>query len=1586
MATGAIFSSSMATSLPDWDTSSTLDATTWIQRLSLVKEALRATDQEAKTLATTKLRCDRSSQIMIPLAADAEITWEDYVKVFCDEFGQQKPRWQLESELRNMKMPHHVSITEFARTFDRHAAKLPYDDEWRTQQFIETLPRDWSNAARTLYAMAKINSASLTVRALAASLDFQFQGSQRPAVPSSDSTRPQQSNFGRSPHHSHNSGRYGDSQMQPRPPMVGASPNPVIPVRPPFSQSSPQSGNSGYSVRRVDENSQFRPLTSSSTGQDVRQATSQRSTTTATCYYCGEVGHYRSGCPKLSRPPASINTVNAVGSKAPFRVTVTVDSKPTPYNVPSLLDTGADANVLCADVWRAISPLPALQQSDIELHGVTKDMLHIRGKVALNLVIKGRKIKKPVEFLVAENCVQNLILGRPFIEAHVQSIRGCDGDFTLNSEPTPYPSPSFSVDAQLLDSVSVQARTMDVIEATVPSRAYPESWDCLFTPTPEAVATLGLDPDSTFMTVRNNKLRLSVCNATDEPIHLASGSTVGSVSEAKVVQPSPMVSSILAESVPDVDIRHLLHGSVEMDDIDKENAEDLLLSFEHLFGEKLTQVNPDTHVKHSIPTGSHAPVAVKPYRVAVHMREALNKELEAMLAAGVIKKSHSPWAAPVVLVAKKDGGIRVCIDYRKLNAVTERDQYPLPRITELLDSIPPTATVFSTMDLLCGFYQVGVNPEDQPKTAFSTEQGLYEFTVMPFGLSNSPATFQRLIDHVLRELRRISAWFIDDVLAYSDDVKTHINDLAEIFSALQDNGLIIKRSKCVLFRSSVKFLGHCLSAGTISPDPAKTDCVRTWPRPNNVKQLQASLGLFGYYRRFVPNFATVAEPLHALLRKNQPWSWTKAQDAAFDSLKDALVSEPVLCTPNFNLEFTVHTDASSVGLGAILSQVQDGKERVVCYGSKALSATQRRYSATDRECLAIYWALHLWRIYLLGRRFTVVTDHSALRWLFESNHRDPHNRLARMVHSLQEFEFNVVYRAGVQHTNADALSRMIPDSESPSLAEDIIINSVTAVTRSATNSLPPKQPRLDPELMIWDDADEERLIRESIQDAAESYIDPQLSDNDADSQSSDESDVDTESPLTAELNFQTLSLREPQPVTADWFEAVELAESDIQPTMSRAIIIQAQHEDEATCNIKSKLMSDPWDVKDISFHRLRIDNDGLLVAGGHDHNAPDRPFIPVTMRPMIMAEFHDGSLAGHQGFTKTFELVSHRFFWPSMSTDIKEYVRSCPGCQARKAPGYLGSQPIGHVSRASGPFQRLGIDVLGPLPRTAAGNRFCLVAVDIFSRFQFVYPLPDQQAHTVAKILVENIFLDFGFPEELLSDRGQNFLSKLLHEVLLLFQVRKVSTLAYRPQSNGVVERQNHVIVSMLSQVITRHQDDWDEWLPYVAFAARAAPHSTLGKSPFSMMFGREVMFPSEAQLQPRPTSGNFPVIEDIAAKIADVKKFVSGRFDKVDMQRALENSKKKLIPDFQLGDLVLHCREAVTLGTSRKLTQLWEGPYEIMEARPHSQTYLCRPDPSDKHLKEKVFHRSTLKKFILKSSSLLRQNQATPTKRQRQA
>jgi len=447
----------------------------------------------------------------------------------------------------------------------------------------------------------------------------------------------------------------------------------------------------------------------------------------------------------------------------------------------------------------------------------------------------------------------------------------------------------------------------------------------------------------------------------------------------------------------------------------------LLNHYESAFSRGEYDLGRTDLVEHEIDTGDSPPIRQRPRRLAHALVGEDAMAIDRQIEQGSVRPSSSPWASPIVLVRKKSGEIRPCVDYRMVNKVTKKDAYPLPHVQDCLDAVAG-AVSFSTLDITSAYNQVPVKKEDIPKTAFITRHGLFEYVTMPFGLSNAAATFQRLMELVLRGMQwKLCLIYLDDVIVFGRSFDEHIDRLKDVLERICAARLKLKPDKCHLFQNEVRFLGHVVSKDGVLPNPDNVDKIIKWPVPKTVTDIRAFLGMGNYYRRFIPKYSEVVKDLVKLTKKGEPFVWTGACVEAFETVKSVLVCPDVMSCPLSEGIFILDTDASATHIGAVLSQEQDGVERVIAYGSKTMSRAECNYCTTDRELLAVKYFVLYYKQYLYGRHFRVRSDHQALKWLFTL--REPKSRIARWIEELSAFDFEVEYRPGSKHGNADSLSR-----------------------------------------------------------------------------------------------------------------------------------------------------------------------------------------------------------------------------------------------------------------------------------------------------------------------------------------------------------------------------------------------------------------------------------------------------------------------------------------------------------------------------------------------------------------------------------
>ena len=584
--------------------------------------------------------------------------------------------------------------------------------------------------------------------------------------------------------------------------------------------------------------------------------------------------------------------------------------------------------------------------------------------------------------------------------------------------------------------------------------------------------------------------------------------------------------------------------------------------------------------------------------------------------------------------------------------------------------------------------------------------------------------------------------------------------LEQVLNKLQGANLKLKPRKCTLFAKEVEFLGHVVSEAGIKTDPRKTEVVSNWPTPDNVHEVRSFLGFCSYYRRFIPQFAEVAKPLHCLTEKTHPFVWSDQCQEAFERLKKKMVEAPVLAHPDFSKPFIIDTDASDAAIGAVLSQKIDGQEHAIAYASRTLSKAEKRYCVTRKELLALVHFVKYFRNYLYGHEFTARTDHGSLRWL--ANFKDPEGQLARWLETLSSYSMKIEHRPGRLHRNADGLSRM-----------------------------PCKQ--------------------------------------------CGRREVDTDPKHT--MNVNLVSLKGDSEMTS----LKDIQEKDAEISLVRSWVESGKKPDYKEISSSSYFVKSLWS----QWSRLQIKND-LLVRHWEVLGTEIvywQAMVPLGHRRAILKYAHDIKASGHLGINKTMSKIRQRYYWPGLQNDIKSYIAGCEKCSKRKDPIRTKQAPM-QIVRSGYPFERIAIDILGEFPITEKGNKYILVIGDYFTKWTECFPMPNMEAVTVAKILVNEVIVRFGIPNQIHSDQGKQFESKLFKELCQLLQIDKTRTTPYHPQSDGMVERFNRTLVTMLSNFVNDHHTDWDELIPYVLMAYRSCEHETTGLTPNMLMLGREVSTP----------------------------------------------------------------------------------------------------------------------------------------------
>lgn len=1083
-----------------------------------------------------------------------------------------------------------------------------------------------------------------------------------------------------------------------------------------------------------------------------------------------------------------------------------------------------------------------------------------------------------------------------------------------------------------------------------------------------------------------------------------------------------------------------------LNDEELEHVDLLLAKHCDLFQLPGDTLNCTNTMKHKIATTDDLPINTKQYRYPPIHKDEIDKQVKELLNNEIIQPSESPYNSPLWIVPKKPDSKgnkrwRMVIDYRSLNEKTIGDAYPLPNITEILDQLG-SAKYFSVFDLASGFHQIPMHEQHARKTAFSTPHGHYEFKRMPFGLKNAPATFQRLMDQVLSGLQGIELFvYLDDIVLYARSLREHQIKFDKLAERLRRANLKLQPDKCEFLRREVGYLGHIISNNGVKPDPAKIRAVKEFPRPRNEKNIKQFLGLAGYYRRFIPNFSKIAKPLTELLKKDNEFAWQKEQADAFTQLRDALCTEPVLQYPDFTKPFVVTTDASGYAIGGILSQGPVGKDSPIAYTSRLLNQAEKNYSTIEKELLAIVYCVNYFRPYLYGRKFQLVTDHKPLVWL--TSVKDPTSRLVRWRLKLDEYEYQVIYKAGKTNVNADALSRnpvhkthaaneqktndvqMLPIHHDQMYSSNESLFNAERPEKSPTPVSHGTENPASDNLRNTVIQEASSVTSDIANDTASEAADSEISDPESDSSSNSDDEYIFDNPNEPSI---AKNLRGPRvTVIPDNFASRKdnlvifvtqqgapidrgahiLHETRSLPMIRDAALARAKVNRDGNRRIISLVIKErtseitekeilreslrslldvitelelpsisvakgdidrvSWETVYSLMTRILGDTDVQLFICTNKISIP-----PLSDRAQIITENHCSAIGGHKGVTKTYNRIKKKYNWTGMKSDIQSFIQNCRPCQLKKLVRVKTKQPMILTDTPGSAFDKISMDIMGPLPVTQSDNAYILTIQDLLTKYSLAIPLRDAGAIQVADAFTNEFICTFGAPKALLTDQGSHFLNSLMRNIASKFKIKHYKTTAYRPQSNGSIERSHQVLWEYLKQFVDRN-NEWDKCLKLASFSYNTSVHEGTQFTPHELVFGKTAETPSsDPNIRDENNASYSSYLTDLFNKIKD-----SQAIARENLIHAKERSKryydrKTNIRRFKIGDRICLLKEPV----KGKLGDQYTGPHEILEILKNHNVKIALS-----RNKTKIVHQDKIKHFTYRSPSTTH----TPSKEPRQ-
>ena len=1286
-----------------------------------------------------------------------------------------------------------------------------------------------------------------------------------------------------------------------------------------------------------------------------------------------------------------------------------------------LLDSGAQMSIIPLHIYAAL-PLcdrPVVRPEPFPITAGNGTVVQSLGIITLEIKLQDVVVKQV--FHVCANNTQP-VLGKDFLDTHNALVQHGRHSrlFLEDQEIDIFTKAGAKIHhrAVLSCAYNVPPGRRTVCQAKVQGRGNIEGRVVLLEPARTLAAKAYVLAPKILTTVRDGYVTIEVYNPGDETMRIPRGTTVGILLAAETTRRwdvnLPTGEPALSSDAEPASLNNLQAGPPtklpehlqQMYEKNREglNADEdkafsaLLTEYEDIFAKSSYDLGKCNIEKHHIDTGDERPVKHQTRRPPQSQNEETKRQVEALDKAKIIRPSKSPWGSNVLLVKKKDGTWRMCVDYRELNQKTKNgDPYLLPRIDETIDSLG-NAKFFCTLDLIQGYHQIELTEESKAKTAFVVPRMIpshWEYNYMPFGVQGGPSTFQRVMDRLLQGVdQKVAMAYLDDIIVSGATPMECIANLRVVFVRLRAADLKLKPKKCEFFQLELLYLGHIVSGDGIRCDPAKVEAVQQWNAPRTCKQVRQFLGTVNYYHRFIKNFAGVANPLFAISSKKQVFKWSEECQLAFALLKVKLTEAPIMAYPREKGRFILDTDASAYAIGAVLSQEQpadDPKavEKVIAYGSRTLKKCERRYCTRRREMLAIIYFVKQFRAYLYGRKVLIRTDHASLKYIKQL--RDPSEQFMRWIERLEEMEYTIEIRAGRLHCNADGLSRLPPCGGKRCICEGVeeieetgdIVDDYTYLSPAFDNG----------EEVL--DAEYEALV--SAADAPLIRLRP-------DGYDSDDSDTEvaaaavsaaaTTAPATGRFNcykaeprrsgrkrvyHPRMQYNQQGHLSDEWVKANAFTFQQLW-TKEEMADEQARDPDIAMLyNRKANKQEKPtWEEVSggspalcsywLEWNRLSIE-DGMLYRRWENPEGTEanmQLLLPFKYQDEMAKQFHDAPSAAHMGRRRTHAQVQKRAFWYRMAADLKHWIQSCDICQRRKRPGKTPRAPQ-RTYTAGTPNMRVSMDICGPLIETERGNTHVLVITDQYSRYTRAFALGSTDAETIAEAFERGWITQMGAPREVHSDQGSNFGSKLFKEVCKLYNGVKTRTTAYHPQSDGMVERFNQTMAAMLHALCGEEPYTWDLQLMYVCQAYNGTKHASTGIEPNRLIYTYPVYFPWDAVV-PKPPDLHEETpplyVKNMQRRMRRIHQLAREKIGHSAVLQKRYSDRALSMNNYKTGDLVM-MKDCVYQAGVNKMKDRYHGPFHVINCiGGNSSTYRII---AKQGATPKIVHHDRLKPYVLR-------------------
>lgn len=869
----------------------------------------------------------------------------------------------------------------------------------------------------------------------------------------------------------------------------------------------------------------------------------------------------------------------------------------------------------------------------------------------------------------------------------------------------------------------------------------------------------------------------------------------------------------------------------------------LCKNYTDIFTLETDKMTTNNFYEQKIRINDETPVYSKNYRIAHGQKAEIDKQVDKLLTNELIEPSLSPFNSPIILVPKKsldnkEKKWRLCIDYRKINKKLIPDKYPLPRIDVILDGLGK-AKYFSTLDLFSGFHQIPLEKRSREITAFSTEKGIFQWKVLPFGLNISPNSFCRMMAIAFSGLKPEQCFlYVDDIIVLGNNEHNHIDNLKTVFDRCRKYNLKLNPEKCIFFKCEITYLGHKCTDHGILPDDLKIEAVKKYPKPTDKASVKSFTAFMNYYRRFIENFADIARPLHQMTGKNVTFEWTEECENAFQTLKNKLLNPPILQYPNFNEEFIITVDASNFACGAVLSQNIDGNDLPIAYISRSFQKGEKNKPIIEKELLGIHFAVKTFEPYIWGKHFTIRTDHKPLVHLY--NLKNPTSKLSLIRMDLETFNFTIVYIPGKLNVTADALSRITIDD-----LTKIYENNVTMLMTTSK----PVAIHIDTLRSVFSD---NKILQVTTRSKTRKNA-----------QTKDSEKKDSETKMSEEKIIKYM------PVIEEF--------NEIHLKSVPTVITNAQDAISAQIN-KNKILFwvDPYEYitnENVSLERLLFKLEKLaseFKINKLKWPMNDKIFTRVTVetfkqachetlktlsisliKPIKIIENerekkeliklnHDDPLnGGHKGQKKLLASLRTKYKWKKMEKDVAAYTNQCKKCKLNKIQSHTREAMV-LTPTPQKPFDTIIVDTIGPLQKTEEGYEYAVTAICDLSKYLVTVPVTDKSAKSIAKAIFENLILQFGPINNIRTDRGTEYNNKLINEICNLLNIRHDISTAYHHQTVGSIER-NHRTLNEYIRIYVTNIAQWDEYMQYYTYCYNTSKHDAFNNnySPYELVFGK---------------------------------------------------------------------------------------------------------------------------------------------------